>query len=77
MRAFTDEPLRVKDGKKSYMRGIVREENGVLRVKTTGSQSSGVMTSLLRANCLILIPEGTVAVSGGSPVEIEFLNDPF
>jgi len=77
VRAFTDEPLRVKDGKKSYMRGIVREENGVLRVKTTGSQSSGVMTSLLRANCLILIPEGTVAVSGGSPVEIEFLNDPF
>jgi molybdopterin molybdotransferase len=76
-RALTDEPLNVKDGKRCYLRGIAREENGVLRVKTTGSQSSGVMTSLLRANCLIVIPEGTRMVGGGSPVEVEFFRDPF
>ncbi len=77
VRALTDEPLTVKEGRRCYIRGIAREEDGVLRVKTTGSQSSGVMTSLLRANCLIVIPEGTRSVGGGSPVEIEFLNDPF
>jgi molybdopterin molybdotransferase len=75
--ALTDEPLNVKDGKRCFLRGIAREEDGVLRVKTTGSQSSGVMTSLTRANCLILIPEGTRTVRGGSPVEVEFFHDPF
>ena len=77
VRALADESLVVKDGKRCYMRGIAREENGALRVTTTGSQSSGVMTSLLRANCLIVIPEGTRSVRRGAPVEIEFFNDPF
>lgn len=77
VRALADEPLAVKDGKRCYIRGIAREEDGALRVKTTGSQSSGVMTSLLKANCIIVIPEGTRSVKKGTPVEIEFFNDPF
>jgi molybdopterin molybdotransferase len=75
--AVTDEPLAAKEGKRCYLRGIVRQEGGVLHVSTTGSQSSGVMSSLLRANCLIVLPEGTGGVPAGSPVTIEFLRDPF
>jgi molybdopterin molybdotransferase len=74
--AVTDEPLAVKDGKRCYLRGIARQEGSVLRVRTTGSQSSGVMSSLLKANCLIIIPEGSAALPAGSSVTIEFLRDP-
>jgi molybdopterin molybdotransferase len=74
--AVTDEPLAVKDGKRCYLRGIVRQEGGVLRVRTTGSQSSGVMSSMLKANCLIILTETTAALPAGSSVTIEFLRDP-
>jgi molybdopterin molybdotransferase len=75
--ALSDEPLVVKDGKRCYLRAVVRQEGGVLRVKTTGSQSSGVMSSLLKANCLIIVPEGAGPLRAGSAVTIEFLRDPF
>jgi molybdopterin molybdotransferase len=75
--AVTDEPLTAKESKRCYLRGIARQEGGVLHVATTGSQSSAVMSSLLKANCLIILPEGTGGVPAGSPVTIEFLRDPF
>ena len=74
--AVTDEALTVREGKRCYLRGIVRQEGSVLRVRTTGSQSSGVMSSLVNANCLIVLPEGTTDVPEGSTVMIEFLRDP-
>ncbi|HTY58454.1 MAG TPA: gephyrin-like molybdotransferase Glp [Bacteroidota bacterium] len=74
--AATVEPLGVKEGKRTYLRGIVTQEEGLLKVRTTGSQSSGVMSSLLKANCLIILPEGTTNVPAGSSVTIEFLRDP-
>jgi len=74
--AVAEEPLDPAGTRRSYLRGIVRREGGTLRVKTTGSQSSGVMTSMLLANCLIILPEGGKRMSAGSEVEIEFLRDP-
>ncbi|HUI11467.1 MAG TPA: gephyrin-like molybdotransferase Glp [Bacteroidota bacterium] len=74
--ALADESLECGGGKRCYLRGIVRSEAGTLRVRTTGSQSSGVMTSMLAANCLIVLPEGGKALSPGDLVEIELLRDP-
>jgi molybdopterin molybdotransferase len=61
------------DGKRHFARGVVRNEKGELLVRTSGSQSSGVLTSLSIANCLIVFPEGTTVVKSGDPVEIELL----
>ncbi|MEW6512008.1 MAG: gephyrin-like molybdotransferase Glp [Bacteroidota bacterium] len=71
--AVADEPLRKTDGKRHFIRGIVRQEEGSFRVRTTGSQSSGVMSSLLKANCLIILPEEKVEVKVGEEVEVEML----
>jgi len=76
-RALIDVPIAPKEGKRCYLRGIVRQEGDLLRVKTTGSQSSGVMSSMLKANCLIVLPEGTRDLPAGASVNIEFLRDPF
>jgi molybdopterin molybdotransferase len=61
------------DGKRHYLRGIARRQNGTLRVTTTGTQSSGAISSLSRANCLIIIPEDVRRKRRGDPVEVEFI----
>lgn len=73
LRAISDEPLKKSDGKRHYLRGVVRQEGGALHVRTTGSQGSGVMSSLLKANCLIVLPETAADVPPGSEVTIELL----
>lgn len=71
--AIADEHLKKSDGKRHYLRGIVRQEGGTFRVRTTGSQSSGVMSSLLKANCLIVLPEEVSEILPGGEVTIELL----
>jgi molybdopterin molybdotransferase len=62
-----------QDGKRHFSRGILRNEKGQLFVRMTGSQSSGVLSSLVAANCLIVIPEESTEIKAGSEVEIELL----
>jgi molybdopterin molybdotransferase len=71
--AILDEPLTKHDSKRHYVRGIAVLSNGALHVTTTGSQSSGMVSSLAKANCLIVIPEAIHSLRKGSTVEVEFL----
>jgi molybdopterin molybdotransferase len=71
--AVLDEDFTKKDAKRHYLRGIVQRCDGVLHVATTGTQSSGAMTSLAKANCLIIIPEEATSLRKGSSVEIELM----
>ncbi|MBI3786793.1 MAG: molybdopterin molybdotransferase MoeA [Ignavibacteriales bacterium] len=73
LRAALEHDIQKHDGKRHFMRGIVRNENGNLIVKTTGSQSSGVLTSLASANCFILLPEERKEFKAGSIVDIELI----
>lgn len=76
LKATLEQDFMKRDGKRHYVRGTVRMDQGVLRVRTTGSQSSGVLTSLVKANCLIHIPEETSQLNAGDEVEIELLSPP-
>ncbi len=53
------------DGRESYVRAVVRREPTGYRVRTTGSQGSHIMTSLLQANALLIVPEGVTYVEEG------------
>ena len=56
LRAKTQEVLRKKPGRTEYQRGIVsRNEQGELQVITTGNQGSGVLSSMVQANGLIVL----------------------
>ena len=47
------------DGRESYVRAVVvRSESGDYVATTTGSQGSHIMTSLVQANALLIVPEG-------------------
>ena len=73
LNARLEHEIHKKDGKRHFVRGIVRNERGLLFVRSTGTQSSGVLTSLTSANCLIVLPESVTDFAVGQNVEIELL----
>ena len=73
LKATLEETLSKRDGKRHYHRGIVQSREGRLFVQSTGSQSSGVLTSLVKANCLIILNEHQSTFEVGEEVEIELL----
>jgi len=57
------------DGRESYIRAVVtRDERGYL-ARTTGGQGSHMMTSLVKANALLVVPEGVKAIQAGTKLK--------
>ena len=68
------EPVE-SDGRESYLRAIVSEENKQLVARLTGHQGSGNIFSLVQANALLIVPSGVKSLPSGSEVEIWFLEE--
>ncbi len=73
LRAKLETPITKHDGKRHYQRGILRNDGGALVVRPTSSQSSGVLTSLVKANCLIVLGERQAELIPGDEVEVQLL----
>lgn len=74
MRAALQNTIRKRDDKRHFVRGILgAAPDGTLTVSTTGTQSSGAMSSMSRANCLIILDEQSGEASPGTMVEVELL----
>jgi molybdopterin molybdotransferase len=71
--ARLEHEIKTTDGKRHFMRGILGSRDGVLTVRTTGSQASNLLTSVAKANCLIIVPETVDSVRKGDLVEVELL----
>ena len=75
LRAASAEPLRKKPGRTEYQRGIVsRAPDGTLTVKTTGNQGSGVLSSMVQANGLIVLHHAQANVAVGDLVDVMMLD---
>ncbi len=57
------------DGRESYLRARIHEENGINFAKLTGHQGSGNLLSLVQADALLIIPAGVKCVPAGQEVE--------
>ncbi|MCP4361799.1 MAG: molybdopterin molybdotransferase MoeA [Chloroflexi bacterium] len=64
------------DGRESYIRAVVEKRDGRYIATTTGSQGSHIMTSLVRANALLIVPEGVLTVYKGQTIMAWMLNWP-
>ena len=71
--ALMEEEITKHDGKRYFVRGVARQVGGKFHVRTTGSQNSGMMSSMVKANCLIVVPEVITSIRPGDEVEIEML----
>lgn len=65
------EPVE-SDGRESYLRAVVRDENGRLVARLTGHQGSSNVYSLVQANALLIVPSGVKSLPSDSEVEIWF-----
>jgi molybdopterin molybdotransferase len=65
-------------GRRHYMRGFVRLGEDGYHVTTRGSgvqvQGSGILTSMVWANCLVVVPEGVTNLPAGAPVDVWILD---
>jgi molybdopterin molybdotransferase len=68
------EPIRKKPGRTEYQRGIVRQAtNGALTVRTTGNQGSGVLSSVVSGNGLIVLGHDQGNIAAGELVSVLML----
>jgi molybdopterin molybdotransferase len=71
LKARSMEALRKKPGRTEYQRGTVsRASDGTLQVKITGNQGSGVLSSMVQANGLILLHHAQGNVAPGDEVDV-------
>lgn len=70
--AIADETLRSRQGRTEFIRGIYRIANdGRLHVSSTGNQGSGMLSSMVKGNCLIIIGDDIDAANAGETVFIQ------
>jgi molybdopterin molybdotransferase len=72
--AIMEEPIINDAGRRLYNRAIVEKRNGYYYARLTGSQSSGILTSMSLANGLVIIPEEKKRVNKGETVQALMLD---
>jgi molybdopterin molybdotransferase len=70
LRATLETPVKKKDSKRHFIRGIIRFDNisNNFVVKIMGPQSSGNLAGLSNSNCLIVLPEEMIDPQAGEEV---------
>ncbi len=70
------EPVRLKPRLQHFLRAVVSEGPDGPEVRLTGPQGSGILTSMIAANALLIIPEGQFETPAGSTARALRLDDP-
>ncbi|MFT5003912.1 MAG: molybdopterin molybdotransferase, partial [Flavobacteriales bacterium] len=67
--------LRKSPGRMDFQRGVLSvSDTGENIVSSTGSQGSGILSSLLRANCFIILPSEQGKVTVGEQVTVQLFD---
>jgi len=68
------ESIFKRPGRTEFQRGILFQSNGAWKVKTTGQQGSGILSSMSKANCFIVLSEDRGAIKAGEIVDIQLMD---
>jgi molybdopterin molybdotransferase len=74
IRAIMEDDIVNTDVRRLFARVTVAKRNGKYYARVTGPQGSGILTSMVRANGLAVIPENTKRVKKGDIVEVQMLD---
>jgi len=75
--AVMDEPVKGAEEKEVFLRVVTgRDDDGLLRARPSGGQSSNVLSALAFADALAVMPVGVAAFEAGDPVELEMSHRP-
>ena len=75
--ATLEEDVRTKAGRTHFVRGVLTRDGEGFRVRSTGGQSSGVLTSMLRGNGLIVVPAERDGARAGERVTVQVIDPGF
>lgn len=77
-RVRVDQPVRLGPTLQHFLRAIVTdgEPGSIPGVRLAGPQGSGILTSMVRANALLIVPEGQHETPEGALADALVLNDP-
>lgn len=74
--ACVTQPISLRPRLQHFLRAVVSDASGVTEARLTGPQGSGILTSMLSANALLVIPEGQHETPPGTVVVALRLDDP-
>jgi molybdopterin molybdotransferase len=69
------EPVTLTPKLQHFLRGVVTYQAGQATARLTGPQGSGLLTSMARANALLVIPEGQLETPAGAEIQAILLDD--
>lgn len=72
------EPITLGPKLRHFLRAVVTPDgaSGALTARLTGPQGSGILTSMTRANALLIVPEDRSTVAAGETLAALLLDDP-
>jgi molybdopterin molybdotransferase len=71
MQVTSAQAIRKKSGRTEYQRGILfMNEQGQQQVRITGSQGSGILSSMSEANCMVILQHDQGDIAAGASVEV-------
>ena len=74
IQAIFQERFSKRGDRRHFLRGILTRQEGVFKVRTTGDQGSGILTSMVKANCLIDVPVEVEQLNPGDEVVVQLLS---
>ncbi len=70
LEALLTEDIERKDLRTEFIRGVLKKGKEGFTVTTTGMQGSGILSSMLKGNCFIIVEEGVQDIKKGSLVPV-------
>jgi len=68
-------PIKKLSGRTEFQRGILfHDENGIWKVKPTGSQGSAILSSMSLANCFIVLDVAVSNLDAGAMVQVQVMD---
>jgi molybdopterin molybdotransferase len=74
IRAIIDDDIASTDARRVFTRVVVTRHGGQYHASVTGPQGSGMLTSMVKANGLAVIPENSNGAKAGDVVEVQMLD---
>jgi molybdopterin molybdotransferase len=71
VRARLGEAVQNRGDRPHYIRGILERVGDERAGRPTGPQGSGILTSMARGNCFMVLPKGVTDLERGTMVECE------
>ena len=72
--AILKNSIKNKDGRRMYVRVLVKKEGVDYYAEATGNQGSHVLTSMAKANGLAVCPENVLEIKSGQKIEVQMID---